>query len=212
MLPFHPASSHVLPYGMFDFLGNSDLLHLSVVNQIVNQQATDWLHKRRQAFLQRLFGYFVFANLYEGKNITIRTRYDKHYHSNVQHLFRYLPELFQYIQDNNIKYLDLGCINSYGGHPESPYRMISPNHIELKEMGSQLLCLLSTNTTIHNCNLGLFESILSHAEVSDALEGNSTIEYISMRSNGSRTNFLEEPHTLWRSADGTCYWAHFRNT
>jgi hypothetical protein len=212
MLPFHPASSHVLPNGMFDFLGNSDLLHLSVVNQIVNQQATDWLHKRRQKFLQRLFEYFVFSNLYEGRNITIRKRYDHHYYSNVQHLFRYLPELFQYIQDNNITYLDLGCINSYGGHPESPYRMISPNYEELKEIGSQLLDLLSTNTTIHNCNLGLFEHILSHDQVSSALKENSTIEYISMRSNGSRTNFLEEPHTLWRNADGTCYWSHFRNT
>ena len=214
MLPFHPASSHVLPSILFDFLEDYDLLQLSTVNHIVQHQITDWLEKRRQSFLQRLFIYFESTGSYEPykKSLTIRLRYDKNYYSNVKFLFQNIPELFQYIQHHHITYLDLGCINSYGGYPECPYRMISPVQDELQKIGTQLLNLLSTNTTLHSCNLGLFESILSHNEVSSAIKEHPSLQYLSMRSNGARTDYREDPPTLWRHTNGTFYWTHFRNT
>lgn len=214
ILPFHPATSQLLPSGIFDFLGNSDLAQLTAVNQITHKQSNHILQKRRDKFLQTLFSYFEFINSYELKSttITIRKRYDKYYYPYVKSIFRCLPELFQYIQHHHIHYLDLGCVNDYGGYPESPYRMISQDDHDVREIGYQLLGLLMKNTSLHSCNLGLFEGILSRSDVYDALKGHPTISYISMRSNGSRTNFLHEPHTIWRNVDGTCYWAHFRNT
>lgn len=213
-LPFHPASSHVLPSSLFDFLGNSDLAQLTAVNQIVYRQSNHLLQKRRDQFLHTLFSYFESIRTSEPENriITLRKRYDKYYYPYVKSIFRCLPELFQYIQLHQINYLDFGCVNDYGGYPESAYRMISQDDHDVREIGYQVLGLLRENTTLYSCNLGLFEGILSRSEVYDTINGHPAITYISMRSNGSRTNFLHEPHTIWRNSDGTCYWAHFRNT
>ena len=211
-LPFHPSSSHLLPSGMFDFLGNSDLVQLATVNQITRQQSKQQLQKRRDQFLNTLFSYFEYTSTYEPhkKTFTIHKQYDNHYYSYVKLLFRCLPELFQYIQHHHITYLDLGCVNHYGGYPDIFNRMISIVPHELQEIGFQILDLLKKNTTLYSCNLGLFEHVLFRSDVSASIEGHPTIQSIWMRSSTSRTNFNKEPNTLWKNADGTCYWAHFR--
>ena len=212
-LPFHPSSSHLLPSGMFDFLGNSDLVQLATVNQITRQQSKQQLQKRRTEFLQTLFSYFETTSTYEPhkKTFTLFRQHDINYYPYVKLLFRYLPELFEYIQHHHITYLDFGCIRDYEMYADwKGYRMIFNVSTTLYEIGSQVLSHLKKNTTLYSCNLGLFEHVLSRSNVFDALEGHPTIQSIWMRSSTSRTNFDKEPTTIWRHTDGTYYWAHFR--
>jgi hypothetical protein len=146
------------------------------------------------------------------KTITIRKRYDDDYYQKVRALFCCLPEIFQFIQSHGIVSLDFGCTTDYGGYPESPIRMISSDRAELERITSQLLTLLSHNTTLVRCNLGLFESLISRRRLINAIEHHPVIDTINMVPNGARTNFLQDPHILWRNMkDGSFYWNHFRH-
>ena len=84
--------------------------------------------------------------------VSIRTKYDNNYIKNTHCLFHFLPELFDFIKNQNIKRLDLSCVTSYGGYPEDPYKIVSNNKDDLYNYLMQLLLLISKDTTLTSCN------------------------------------------------------------
>jgi len=171
------------------------------------------MHEQKAALVDQLLYYFYYCNNPEGKKkITIRTRYDRDYYLNVRNLFRVLPDIFHFIESRGLTHLDLGCTSSYGGYPESPYRMITDDHEKLREITTQLLSLLSRNTTLLWCNLGLFQSMISRKQVIDAVEHHPTLDSLSMNSEGATIRFSNPPHHLWRNRrDRSFYWDHSRH-
>ena len=212
--PFHHTSTVELPIGIVHFLAPSDLSQFSRINRTMHHRAEEELKKRKEEFVNRLINYFYCIISYSDgshKTISIRIQYTDDYYQNVRRLFYFLPELFAFIETHQITDIDLGCVNSYGGYPESPYRMISPDCIELRRIGKQLLALLSQNTTIRSCNLGLFQDLLSRKSIIHAVENHPTLDTLHMVSNGARTDFRALPQTLWRNIlDRSFYWNHFR--
>ena len=210
-IPFHSTSTNELPVSIIEFLPSAALAQFGRINQAMHRRVDAELKKRKKKAVDPLIYYFYFSD-YGKSSVTIRRRYDEHYYPYVRRLFRCLPELFRFLEINKIVRLDLGCVTDYGGYPESPYRMISSEHDELRAIAAEVLDLLSKNTTLVDCNLGLFQNIMPRKSIIEAVEKHPTLDYLSMLSNGARTDFREPPHTLYRNRrDRSFYWDRFRH-
>jgi hypothetical protein len=213
-IPFHSNSTNELPVGIIQFLPSADLNQFSCVNRAMHDQIEEEMKIRKKELVDHLIYYFYYSNAYdlERKCITIRKQYNKDYYKNVRILFHCLPELFDFIETHKITHLDLGCTNDYGGHAESPYRIISSNYDEICAAAKQVLHLLSQNTTLITCNLGLFQDIIGRKQIIDAVENHPTLDYLEMLSNGASTRFSAAPTTLYRNRrDRSFYWDRFRH-
>jgi len=191
------------------FLSYQELLEYSCSNRHLQNQLNIVLRKSKKLEVDRLMQYFT---LNDKRHISIHTRIDDQYVINVRKLFRILPELFQFIEENHITSLDLGCITSYGGYPESPYKFVSPLLDRIVATSKQLLTLLSQNTTLTYCNFGLFHSIMQRHDIIDAVEKHPVLDLLSMLPNGARLDMREHPYSLWRNRrGGFFYWDHSRH-
>jgi hypothetical protein len=210
------AESVQFPPCMSVFLQPSEVLALACTSHTNFKQVKKDLHSRRQVIFDRLMNYWYYDTidyLNGNKKITIQHRYDKHYYKNVRILFQFLPELFDFIEKQGILIVDLSCLNSYGGHPECPERMLGiDDQSTIVKISEQFLSLLSKNTTLSWCNIGLFETVLNRSLVEEMIQGHPTLDHLSIRANGSTTYFNHPPKTLYRNRlCGTFYWSHFRD-
>lgn len=136
---------------------------------------------------------------------------------NVDYLMCHLPTLFAYLEEHNIKKLHLCCTTSYGGYNNTLQNFY--NKEEIKLFCEDLLELLSKNTTLDYCNLGLFQGLLSNEEVEWAVALHPSLTYVSMNAPRATTYFDQPPTTLYRDKQEEeagqpevwkMYWAHFR--
>jgi hypothetical protein len=190
------------------FLGYQELLEYSCSNRHFHQELDSIVKKRKKQEVDQLIQYFI---LKDRKYISIHTRYDAPYKTNVRKLFKMMPELFQYIEENHITSLDLGCVTSYGGYPESPFQFVAPLLDAVVATSYQILDLLSHNTTLTYCNLGLFRDIMQRNDIVCAAEKHPVLDIISMLPNGATLHMNRLPNSLWRHRDGSFYWDHFRH-
>jgi hypothetical protein len=198
------------------FLSNNELLECSRSNRLFHDQLNPIMKERKMAFINKILQYFYTD---ENKSISIHTRFhhkysviDEPYRVHVRNLFTILPELFEFIQMHHITRLDLGCVTSYGGYPESPYHLVNPTVGGVINISNQILSLLSQNKTLTYCNFGLFQNIMQRKDIINAVEKHPVLDSLSMLSLGARTDFRSQPHMLWRDhTGGFFYWDHFRH-
>jgi hypothetical protein len=191
------------------FLPYQELLEYSCSNRHFHKELNPIVKKRKKEEVNRLIQYFM---LDDKKYITIRTRMDQAYKTNVLKLFRILPELFQFIEEHHVTSLELGCVSKYGGYPESPFQFVAPLLDTIVATSYQILDLLSQNTTLTYCNLGLFRNIMSRKDIVNAVEKHPVLDILSMLSNGARLDFRDPPYMLWRDHMGGFYWDHFQHS
>lgn len=211
--PFHANSSQEVPQSILPFLGDYELSQLSQVNRTIHRRIKRDLLVRKYEVFQYLIYFFYYCNNPECmKRFTIRFRYEFDYFKNVKLVFLFLPELFEFLEDHRVPDLDLGFLESYGGYPACPFQRINSHADELKQIKLQLLDLLSKNTSLVNCNLGLFEGLIRREEIINAVENHPMLDRIQMRSSGASVYFNRPPVNLWRNRkDRTFYWDHFRH-
>jgi len=213
---FRTDSVLQFPPSFSSFLQPYEVLALGCTNKNNWSQVKKELYGRRQGVFDQLMYYWYYCNIsyINGeKHIVIHRRYDDHYYKNVRILFQFLPELFDFIEKKDVHVLDFSCLNSYGGDPECPERMLDIlERSAITKIGEEILTLLSKNTTLSWCNLGLFEGVLERGRVEEMIQGHPTLDHISLRSHGSSTYYNEHPTTLYRNRiNGTFYWSHFRD-
>jgi hypothetical protein len=213
---FRTNSIHQFPPYFSTFLQPSEVLSLACTNKNNWSQVEKDLSSRRHVIFDRLMNYWYYKTtdyLNGNKKITIQRRYDEHYYKNVRSLFQFLPELFDFIKKQGILIVDLSCLSSYGGYPEYPTKMLGTNDPSaIAKIAEQFLSLLSKNTTLSWCNMGIFENVLNRSLVEEMIRGHPTLDHLSIRANGSTTYFNYPPMTLYRNRiDGTFYWSNFRN-
>ena len=198
------------------FLSNKELIECSCSNRLFSEQLHSIVKERKTTFVNQILQYFYTDG---NQSISIHPRFhpryltiDEPYRVYVRKLFTILPELFEFIQMHQITKLDLGCVTSYGGFPESPYHIVAPSLQGVLTVSNQLLSLLSKNKTIVTCNFGLFQNVMQRKDIINAVEGHPVLDHLSMLSIGARTDFRDHPHTLWRDKRyGFFYWDHFRH-
>lgn len=211
--PFHATSTHEIPQSLLPFLGDRELSQLSRTNRTIYRRLEQELFLRKRVIVRDLIYFFYYCNNPEAMSrFTLRFRYDEEYPKNIKLVFALLPEIFGFLECHRVPHLDLGFLESYGGHPASPFQWIHSHADELKRIKLQLLDLLSKNTSLIHCNLGLFEDLIHRKEIICAVEHHPTLDTIRMRSEGSTTYFNRPPVTLYRNRrDRSFYWDHFRH-
>ena len=125
------------------FLSTKELIECSCSNRLFSEELRPIVKERKTAYVNQIIQYF-----YTDDSIQIDNRFHPMYHltneSNrfyVRKLFTILPELFEFIQMYQITKLDLGCVTSYGGYPESPYHMVAPSLEGVLTASNHLLSL-----------------------------------------------------------------------
>lgn len=147
-------------------------------------------------------------NSYE-KRISLHTRYDKYYHINVQNLFNFLPELFTFVEQHNIIFLDFSYLSNYGGYSEDISQFILQDKIY--DTLQLLLQLIKKNTTLQNCNIGLFQNYLTDlTKIEDIIKNHHNLKWINIRATNSTTYFNKLPTTIWKKNNGEMVWSHFK--
>jgi hypothetical protein len=213
MSPFHRDSTHQLPGGLSLFLSSSDLLELTCTNHGIRKQVENDLETRKSKTIEDLLYYFYYCGFdSETGRISLRRRYENWYEKNVRLLFRFLPELFQFIEQHKIIRLDLSCVSSYGGNPIHSSTILYKNTVERNEILSTLREQIQKNTTLIYCNLGFFLHDLTHYEIESMFLHHPTIDCVSLNSEASTVSFRKPANMMWRNRkDGSFYWDHLRN-
>lgn len=162
MIPIAPPISYV---NMFpqnykivqpfkDLLPDNDLVTCSVLNQFFSNELEEEVANRK---INYILNYFYRPHTH---SVCIQDTFRTHYDRNVSILFQMLPELFQFINDQNITSLHLECVTSYGGYPQYISEWV-PN---ASEIFNQLIELIIHNTTLLYINIGLF-SLHVHKDI-----------------------------------------------
>ena len=191
------------------FLSTHDIANLSYVNSKINRDLQEKLQEEKKKKFDNLMNYFYHMEQYNN-TITLRRRYDNNYNNYVKSLFNFLPELFDFIKEKKITYLDISSLTSYGGYPESANKTISNNQEHILEILNQLVMFIRNNKTLTGCNIGLFEHYIVKPELQNTMSMHPTLQFISIQANGATHNFNESPTTLYRNNDGNFEWKHFK--
>jgi hypothetical protein len=210
-------TNNILYFTITDFLDNFDLAEFSRTNNKHYEIIKPKLIKRKKELANYLIKYFYYIDNFsihtKYDEVSIHTRNDKNYDNNMKKIFWFLPEIFDFIQNNNIDHLNLGCLTSYGGYPKCINQIIptiTPKEINM--IVNQLLILLQKNTTIKVCNIGVFQHYIDMDILKNMMNNNQSLDYVSIKANGSTTNFNKPPTTLYRKTNGEFIWSHFRPT
>ena len=156
---------------------------------------------------QQAIDYFYVKD--DKPRITLRKKSGP-YDENIRILFAHLPELFDYIEEHGISWLNLSMVTDYGGH-HMPASLIAPRLFTkgLTAVVEELRVLLSKNTTLTYCNLGLFADEYTRKEIQDIFQDHPSIDAVCLTSIGAPTYYQMPPNSMYRDK-GILYWAHFR--
>ena len=203
MIRQHPFSYHFIQECVSDFLDTHSIVAFSSTNRSIRKKLLKRVNIHKQTRLNKIFSYFY-------KQESFKLSHSSWEHGDkIKYVLLYLPELFLYIQEKNLNYIDLGLTNNYGGYPQSLYKFI-PEESRIVNISSQLLNCLKTNKTVTKCNLGLFERHLDRDTLLDTVQNRPNLDWLSLRSNGATTRFTDPPHTIYIKSDGKAVWSHFR--
>jgi len=199
-----------LPESVAPFLDAPSLVSFATTNRSIHDKVEKQIHIQKQKKIKQFISYF---HQRESQFVSqcFNLRYGEREHRNkIKYILLHLPEVFSYIGENQIDYLDLSLTTSYGGYPVD-ISVYIPDKSQIYTITSQLLTYLKWNTTLKKCNLGLFENhldrdILLHYSV----YRHPSLDWVTLRANGASTRFSDPPHTIYIKPDRTGVWAHFR--
>lgn len=191
---------HFLPASIGDFLENKDLISFSCTTGNIFHQLQFKMEQEKKKTIMNQLHYF-----YKTETRTFALRYGvREYPEFVSNIFENLPTVFEFIQENQVTYLDFSMETSYGGYNDHIGNFYKGNCIET------LLDELRSNTTLNHVNLGLFQNLLDRDTLIEIMEDHCTLTYLTLNAPGSTTYFNRPPHSLYKLADGTAVWSHFK--
>ena len=173
-----------------DFMNSRDLLEFTCVNRSAYHLD---LKKRKAVHAEYIMNYFYSTmHAYSQHNISICLYkvYDTHYMRNIRHLFYLLPELFAFIEQRNIKVLHLSCVAMIWEDKYSKKRLHSINDYLIHPFNQELykviqpyllpLLTLIRNSSLVECNIGLFRDMIDKNTLSSMIVRSPTIKHLSV--------------------------------
>lgn len=192
------------------FLDTLSLVILATTNLSIHDKVKKEIHIQKQKKIKEFLPYF---HQPESRFVSqcFNLGYGESKHRNkIKFLLFHLPEVFSYIEEKKIDYLDLGLTTSYGGYPVD-ISVYIPDKSQISTITSQLITCLKWNTTLKKCNLGLFEHHLDRdILLYYSVYRHPSLDWLTLRATGASTRFTDPPHTIYLKPDRTGVWAHFR--
>lgn len=191
---------HFLPECLADFLDTRSIVSFASTNRSIREKLEKQIKAHKERRLEDLFSYF-----YRGESFHL----EQNSRSKIKYVLLYLPELFAYIENIGIDYIDLGLTGYYDGYTGHISAYI-PDKSQQEIITSQLLSCLKKDKTLKKCNLGVFEWYLDRDTILDVFQNHPNLDWLTLRASRSTTRFADPPHTIYRKSDGEAIWSHFR--
>lgn len=171
---FH--GTHHIPSGIFLFLSSIDLCTLSCVNRQLDYETRTIRVQRKKDFIVDVMRYFHF----DGSLLfSLHRTFQEHFEVNIRRLFYLIPEWFEYIDKNDILYLDVSnpYYNRSGSYLPILSRVLNRS---IDEVIMEFMAYLSQNKTLTYCNLGMFTKFISHELVEQTVQHHPTICHVEL--------------------------------
>ena len=178
------------PAGILPFLEASELVKLSQVNKKLAMETKRTRILRREETIRAILTYFhrpstlIFSN-----EAHIHYTDDPYYRRMFTSLFSFLPELFHYVEEHQIRSLIIS--------PTASILAIIP-HPSVLGILAQFIQLLRNNTTLTECNLGFFSHFLNGGELEKIMLHHPLLYYI----NTAPYHGYPGPYHLYRTEYG----------
>jgi hypothetical protein len=162
-----------IPTGIFLFLGNIDLCTLSCVNRQLDYETRTARVQRKKDFIVGVMRYFHSDS---SLIFSLHRTFQEHFEVQIRRLFYLIPEWFEYIDKNDILYLDVS----------NPYYNCSGNYISrvlrrpIDEVIVEFMTYLSHNKTLTYCNVGMFTKFVSRAQIEQAVQHHPTMSHVEL--------------------------------
>ena len=187
---------------LLSFLNMADLLTFSSINKIYHDEAQPSI-----CLLKKEKAYDIFHALYrpEHEAFVLKHFYFESAITFVPAVFHLIPELFAIFQERNVRKLQLSLLrNDYGGKEESiDAYYTGDKHVLLATIVNEL----RKNTTLINCNLGLFTCYANRSQLEKVLMVHPMLEVISLHSGGYCNPCINLPPILYKIPKGLV-WAY----
>ena len=191
---------HHIPSGIFLFLSNIDVCMLSCVNRQLDYETRTARVQRKKDFIVDVMRYFHSDS---SLIFSLHRTFQEHFEVQIRRLFYLIPEWFEYIDKNDILYLDVS----------NPYYNCSGSYINrvlrrpVDEVIVEFMTYLSQNTTLTYCNVGMFTKFVSRAQIEQAVQHHPTLSHVELAlySNQATPNF--PAMSLYRVGD-VFEWRH----
>jgi len=198
-----------LPECVALFLDTRSIITFASTNRTILNKLEKQIAAHKKKWLNNIFNLFHQSTLHFNSKSFKLERASWDHGEKIKYILLYIPELFSYIEEKELNYLDLGLISSYGGYPRDVCEFL-PDPNKANFITSQLVICLEKNTTITKCNLGLFERYLDRNMLLKLVEKRHNFEWLTVRANGAGVRYTEPPNTIYLNPDGKAIWINFR--
>lgn len=167
--------SFTIPQPLNDLLDHNTLYQCCYINHYFHTECQPELQKRKHKIVSSLLSYFHLSNR---NGFSINDIYFHEYHEYVRILFYHLPELFEFITQHKIRWLDLSFTCSYGKILNHPYEMISSDQSFVLSTFKQLIDLIKHNHTLHLVNVGIYHQLINRHHIVYELKNHPTLQLV----------------------------------
>jgi hypothetical protein len=185
------------PAGILPFLEASELVKLSQVNKKLAMETKRTRILRREETIRAILTYFHRPStlIFSNQNVPHYSD-DPYYRKIFKRLFYFLPELFQYIEEHQIRSLIIS---------PNAYNLSLIPYTALLGVLAQFLQLLRMNTTLTDCNIGFFAHFLNGGELEHIMRNHPLLYHIDTAPHYGYPG----PYHLFRTESGV-EWREYR--
>jgi len=195
--------SYQLPSTLLFFLDEAELGTLACVSKrLCEDTRLERAHRRRNV-ISHILHYFhhPFEVMF-----SLHRSFQDDFLLNIRRLFHFIPEWFQYLEEHNVRYLDLSLMEPRTYASISLRRIIPESDIPMRIQS--ILDHVSRNTTLLYCNFNLFRDIITQDQIYTAFQHHPKIDQVEIiMSLGYYSPTC--PLSLFRISDGTLEWRHY---
>jgi hypothetical protein len=172
LFTLHPT----LRLPIFSFLTPRELVNVATLNRQICEETQQAMVQRKKQKVQA-----IFAALYhsENKAFGLKHHYFESSITYVRGVFHFIPELFALFQEHGVQRLNLSMLCTYAGRAWVISDYYRGNTAPLLE---QILEGLRHNTTLTDCNLGLFRHALNYGAMEEILLAHPALRSITLHS------------------------------
>jgi hypothetical protein len=185
---------HHVPSGIFLFLSSIDLCMLSCVNLQLDYETRTVRDKRKKEFIVGVMRYFHS----DGSLLfSLHRIFQEHFEVQIRRLFHLMPEWFEYIDENDILYLDVS----------NPYYIRTGSYISrvlrrpVDDVIVEFMTYLSQNKTLTYCNVGMFTKFVSRAQIEQAVQHHPTMSHVELALYSEQVSPSFHAMSLYRVGD-----------
>jgi hypothetical protein len=202
-----------IPPLILDYLENGELIELACVSHRMKEETQKKRILRKKEIILGIMRYFHTPNTLI---FSMHRNYQPDFKKQIRRLFQFLPEWFEYLNEEHINYLDLGDPYYYYTYFCSPptgfmmtHELISSDFAVIESIVNHIYDFLQHNESLCYCNLGIFQSFLKYDRLKEAVTNHPHLYHLEIASRGTYDINEQVPTSLYRIHNNEFEWRHY---